>query len=246
MRKDEAYRDATEHGLMALAEERAMRLAAEKRATGAEAELARLRATPSPSPASAPSPAGGVREGLSLGAQLNNAALTIRRVKDAYERARYQPGDHPVIPHKIDTLMKELDAALSAPSPAGGGVVDVEALTYRVANAKLGEGPSVRCEGPTDFEKDQARAWVKRVLAALSSPATPEPVRVAFDDLIRLAVDAVNNLDDWTNVNESELTGWGDGEVPPGAVFWRIKSGQALKALRDLASHRHSSNQAVR
>lgn len=53
--------------------------------------------------------------------------------------------------------------------------IDVEALTYRVANAKLGEGDSVRCEGPTDFEKDQARAWVKRVLAAIVNPAGVRP-----------------------------------------------------------------------
>lgn len=75
--------------------------------------------------------------------------------------------------------------ALSSPassSPAEAEAlpdgVDVEALTYRVANAKLGEGPSVRCEGPTDFEKDQARAWVRRVLAALS----PAPAQAALGD----------------------------------------------------------------
>lgn len=77
-----------------------------------------------------------------------------------------------------------LKAAISQPAEAGA--VDVEALTDRVANAKLGEGSSVRCEGPTDFEKDQARAWVRRVLKALgaSSPApaeTGEPAVKAGD-----------------------------------------------------------------
>jgi hypothetical protein len=44
---------------------------------------------------------------------------------------------------------------------------EVERLAYTVANSKLGEGPAVRCEGPTEFEIDQARQWVRRVLAAM-------------------------------------------------------------------------------
>ena len=80
----------------------------------------------------------------------------------------------------------DLDVALRA---RAGGVVDVEALTYRVANAKLGEGPPVRCEGPTDFERDQARAWVKRVLAALApSPSAGEPNK---EDIARIVYSAM-------------------------------------------------------
>lgn len=67
-----------------------------------------------------------------------------------------------------------------------------EALVYRVANAKLGEGPSVRCEGPTSFEKDVAREWVKRVLAAspLASPTlTPALLALAEErDRLREAL----------------------------------------------------------
>ena len=57
---------------------------------------------------------------------------------------------------------------------------DIEAVVYRVANAKLGEGPSVRCEGPTDFEKDQARHWVRRILSALSASPDHTPALVAL------------------------------------------------------------------
>lgn len=51
---------------------------------------------------------------------------------------------------------------------------DVEKLAYSVANAKLGEGPAVRCEGPTEYEIAQARDWVRRVLAALKTVEQPK------------------------------------------------------------------------
>lgn len=41
---------------------------------------------------------------------------------------------------------------------------DVEALAYSMANAKLGEGDTVRCEKPTGYEIEQARPWARRAL----------------------------------------------------------------------------------
>lgn len=61
-----------------------------------------------------------------------------------------------------------LAALTNPPAPQ----IDVETITYRVANAKLGEGPSVRCEGPTEYEMNLAREWVRRVIAALPVPNT--------------------------------------------------------------------------
>jgi hypothetical protein len=47
---------------------------------------------------------------------------------------------------------------------------EVERLARIVANAKIGEEirEPMRCEGPTDFEVNLARKWVKRVLSALN------------------------------------------------------------------------------
>lgn len=42
----------------------------------------------------------------------------------------------------------------------------IERLAYSVANAKLGERSTMRCEGPTDYDIDLARGWVRRVLRA--------------------------------------------------------------------------------
>lgn len=166
-------------------------------------------------------------------------------------------------------------APVSAPSPAGGVREALQKLLDHPTNAEVIASASAALSSPATPEpeaslyhktgeritrKDLNNAYRSgqengRMAAHLldgvatpepvSAPANGEVVETDFDELIRIAVEAVSNLDDWTNVNETEFTGWGDGEVPPGAVFWRIKSGQALKALRDLASHRHNSNQAV-
>lgn len=61
-----------------------------------------------------------------------------------------------------------------------------------------------------------------------------EGVTPSFETLIANATAAVTALDDWTNENETMFTGWGDGDIPPGAEFWRVKSGQALKALQEI------------
>lgn len=37
----------------------------------------------------------------------------LNKVRSAYEKAKYQPGDYPIISHKFNTLMKELEAALA-------------------------------------------------------------------------------------------------------------------------------------
>jgi hypothetical protein len=76
---------------------------------------------------------------------------------------------------------------------------------------------------------------------SLSAPAGTVEVRPRSRDFRALTRDAIATvlaLDDYTNVNETEFTGWGDGDVPPAATFWRVKSGQALKALMELPEAR--------
>lgn len=46
------------------------------------------------------------------------------------------------------------------PEPISGA--DIEALAYSMANAKIGEGDTARCEGPTGYEIDMARPWARR------------------------------------------------------------------------------------
>lgn len=57
-----------------------------------------------------------------------------------------------------------------------------------------------------------------------------------FETLVADAKRAATALYDWTCVNEAEWAGWGECEVPPGAKFWRVKAGQAVKALDELPS----------
>jgi hypothetical protein len=99
-------------------------------------------------------------------------------------------------------------------------------------------GPEMRCVASTcshcngeGFDPD-------------ATPPTPEAgkyadgVRPTFEQVRDRALAAVKELDDWTNVNETEFTGWGDGEVPAGATWWRIKSGQALAALGEIVKRK--------
>lgn len=51
--------------------------------------------------------------------------------------------------------------------------------------------------------------------------------------LAQEAFDAVKRYHDWASHNETMWTGWGDMVVPAGAEWWRVKSGQALAALRE-------------
>lgn len=58
------------------------------------------------------------------------------------------------------------------------------------------------------------------------------------NQIIEQAMAAATMLDDWANENETAFTGWGEGEVPPGATFMRVKAGQALKALKEIVIYR--------
>ena len=53
---------------------------------------------------------------------------------------------------------------MTTPHPADPAMTDeeIERLAYSMANAKLGEGPAARCEGPTGYEIAQARFWAHR------------------------------------------------------------------------------------
>lgn len=51
--------------------------------------------------------------------------------------------------------------------------------------------------------------------------------------LAQEAFDAVERYHDWASVNETMWTGWGEQTVPPGATWWRVKSRQALDALKE-------------
>ena len=96
-----------------------------------------------------------------------------------YTNLRIEEGNGSCAAHfnaaSVKAAAKSLAALNRSDAPAPADTDDVESLAYRVANAKLGEGPSVRCEGPTGFEIDTARAWVRRVLAALNRSDAPAP-----------------------------------------------------------------------
>ncbi len=97
---------------------------------------------------------------------------------------------------------------------------------------------------PKDRRSDLVRAAALLVAeierldrAALAVPATDASDEQPFppvDHLVLTAHGAVTMLDDWTNHNETQFTGWGEGEVPPAAEFMRVKSGQALKAITEI------------
>ena len=86
-----------------------------------------------------------------------------------------------------------------------------------------------------------------REITTSAQPAQPatEMDDPSFDQLTANALAALRALDDWTNENETQFTGWGDGDVPPTAEFWRVKSGQALKALQELPAPSAQIAQAV-
>lgn len=67
------------------------------------------------------------------------------------------------------------------------------------------------------------------VIAGGATLSRPDPLV-----LLANAMTALKALDDWTNINETEFTGWGDQIVPPAAEWWRVKTGQALKALQEV------------
>ena len=72
-------------------------------------------------------------------------------------------------------------------------------------------------------------------MAAVENGKEPS---LKVDVLLEQAIESATHLDDWANMNETAFTGWGEGEVPPGATFMRVKAGQALKALNEIAIYR--------
>jgi hypothetical protein len=67
------------------------------------------------------------RKGMDLAprlfAALSSAPSTPegwRELREAFEAARYVPGDHPIVPVKIDRFMKTVERIL-ATTPAGDG-----------------------------------------------------------------------------------------------------------------------------
>lgn len=49
-------------------------------------------------------------------------------------------------------------------------------------------------------------------------------------DLMKRAIRAIEDLEDWCNENEAQWSGWGDMIVPPGATRWT----QQVKLAADL------------
>lgn len=89
--------------------------------------------------------------------------------------------------------------------------------------------------GPEDMKGAFRRiATAIRALSALPAQPNSSETRPSFDEVRAKAMAAVKDLNDWCHVNEAEWTGWGDGDVPVSAEWWRVKSGQALKALDEV------------
>lgn len=54
-----------------------------------------------------------------------------------------------------------------------------------------------------------------------------------LEDAYAAALNAAQLFSDAAHVEETNWTGWGDGEVPHVATMRRVKADQALRALRD-------------
>jgi chromosome segregation ATPase len=52
-----------------------------------------------------------------LEASLAEAKRLLKALRDAFESARYEPGDHPVVPVKIAAFMQEVERILSGAEP---------------------------------------------------------------------------------------------------------------------------------
>lgn len=101
---------------------------------------------------------------------------------------------------------------------------------------------SLLAEEADDAERTASAQEILRLASLTPPPVMGRGAPVALDDLIKRSIEAVTDLDDWANVNETEFTGWGDGIVPPGAEFMRVKSGQALKALKEIETLRSKAH----
>ncbi|WBU27627.1 hypothetical protein OOZ54_13235 [Rhodopseudomonas palustris] len=62
-----------------------------------------------------------------------------------------------------------------------------------------------------------------------------------LEQLHKEALRAAQAFADAASINETEFTGWGDGEVPPAAEMARIKADQAVSALRDALRQRQNA-----
>lgn len=134
---------------------------------------------------------------------------------------------------------RKIAATLAAPS------VSQEVLWEAIAEMRA-TAADLRdpCNSSCDTVR-QARYWDEKAdrLAALAQSAVPvkKEDRPRLLGLHRSAIEAVTALDDWTSENEAQFTGWGDGDVPAGAEFWRVKGGQALDALREIRPEGYSA-----
>lgn len=105
-----------------------------------------------------------------------------------------------------------------------------ECLKAIVDGYGVGTTPQKFAEHVADFI-DEARKLLAE--SGHRDPSRPH-------DLHAVAMAAVERLDDWANYNETAYTGWGDQIVPPVTTFWRVKSGQALKALQEISFDRRA------
>lgn len=71
------------------------------------------------------------------------------------------------------------------------------------------------------------------MLAAAPQPATMQVEVKDHKTLLKSAMFHLAVYNNWTSYNEAMFTGWGEQIVPPGAEWWRVKSGQALAALSE-------------
>lgn len=53
--------------------------------------------------------------------------------------------------------------------------------------------------------------------------------------MVARALQAVSDLEDWCHNNEAEFSGWGDGEIPEGALRWTAQAKLALELIKDMA-----------
>lgn len=72
----------------------------------------------------------------------------------------------------------------------------IRRVAYSVANSKLGEGPAVRCEGPTEYEINQALQWTRRVFEASRHAELVEELRIVAHALDRALHETGRDHDD--------------------------------------------------
>lgn len=151
------------------------------------------------------------------------------------------------LPHSQDILaghvkdrIREAIAALDAEAKVRGDEINRMADAIDAARYAHPQHPRERDRPFSDADKGD-REYAFRLARAAYAAIAPSEAEAKgsepdFQTLVAKAKQAAADLYDWTSVNETEWTGWGDGEVPPDAEFWRVKAGQAVKALDELPS----------